>query len=611
MSLSAPPAASAPPRARGVRSWAALAPLWSSDVYATLLSAQLVAILGRWMQLLGAQWFFIDEDPSMVALVSTALFLPNVIFAPLAGAVADMTDRRRMVVLTQAGLFVTALVIAALSLLDLTTSWLMLALMFVMGTGIAVNMPPWQSVQSDVVPREHLVQAATLTAVGANVGRAVGPALGGAMVALTGVGGVFAVAAATYGVAFTLTSRVREVPQSQRLRERLGEALRAGSRYTRHSATTRRILLWTFVFVSINSALWALLPTIADRQLDLNAAGYGLLLGAVGAGALVGALLMPAAKQRWSADRVFTLSILAIGASTVGVTLMGSPWLAGLLLLPVGAAYIAVIALLNATLQLMLPSWVRARGLAIYSVVFHAAIGGGSAAWGFLADGIGADTTVAVSGASLLAFVPVSRWLVFPATRIVEDAPLTGWIEPQLALDVSAREGAVTVMAVYRVPEEHRAEFARTMIAIGEGRRRIGAFRHEILQEGSSPETFVELFVVPSWSDYVRQQAERRTVEDRALEQRARHLASQDVVERHWFPSQGGTMSDEVRVTVDHNTCVGSATCTSIAPAVFHLNADRQAEVAGDGTAPAELTREAADGCPVGAITVHPEGVGA
>jgi MFS family permease len=533
------PAAGFPERRGGVRRWAALAPLWSSDIYATLLAAQLIAILARWMQLLGGQWFFIDEKPSMVALVSTALALPTVLFAPIAGAFADMIDRRRMLIVTQGCLFGTASLIAALSVAGLVSSWMMLFLMFLMGTGLAVNMPPWQSLQSEVVPKEHLVQAATLTAVGANIGRAVGPAIGGVVVGLSGVGGVFATAAVTYGLAFTFTARMGTAPTHDRQRERLGEALKAGNRYVRFSGTTRRILLWTCIFIPINSGLWALLPALANGRLGLNAAGYGLLLGAVGAGALIGALVMPSVKKRLTSASLFTLSMLTVGLATVGVTAVRNPWVVGLLLLPVGAAYIAMIALFNATLQLLLPRWVRARGLAIYTVVFHGAMSIGSAVWGFVANGVGTGWAVAISGLSLLVFVPLSWWLRFPATSAVpDDQPVTGWTEPELVLDVYSREGPVTVTVVYRVSEENRREFVRTMAALGDARRRSGATRHEVLQEGSEPDTFIEMYVVSSWSDHVRQQAERLTEADRALERRANELAERSGAGRHWFGCQ-------------------------------------------------------------------------
>lgn len=425
-----PPAAKALAGPRLLRRVAALAPLWSSDIYRTLLAAQLVATIGRWTQLLAAQWLMVDKAPALVALVTTATSLPVMVFALIGGAWADVFDRRRILVLTQGGLTATAAALAVLALSGRAEPWLVLLLMFLMGTGMSLNTPAWQSVASEVVPRDDMVQAATLTAVSANIGRAVGPALGGAAVILTGVGGAFALAAASYGLAVVLTARAGPVRRSDRTRERLTAALWAAARYARSSTTTRRVLLWTGIFVPTNAGLWALLPSVAKGQLHLDAAGYGLLLGMVGAGALVGAVAMPLAKRWWSTNRLFAIAIVTIGVTTIVVTALPSPLLVGALLIPLGAAYIAVIALLNATLQLMLPAWVRARGLAIFLVTFFATMAAGSAAWGLVANRLGASVAVAISGASLLLFAPLLRWAPFPQTRIAEDAELAADVAP-------------------------------------------------------------------------------------------------------------------------------------------------------------------------------------
>jgi MFS family permease len=391
-----------------------------------LLVAQMLSTLGRWMQLLGAQWLMVDRAPALVALVTTATSLPVMVFALLGGAWADTFDRRRMMVLTQGGLTVTAAVLAVAALEGRTAAWLVLLLMFLMGTGQALNIPPWQSVAAEVVPPKEMVQAATLTVVSSNIARAVGPALGGAAVILTGIGGVFVLSAACFGLALLFTARSGAVRRPERSGERLFEALWAAARYVGRSTTTQRILLWTCIFVPTNAGLWALLPSVAKNRLGLDAAGYGLLLAMVGAGALVGAVAMPVVKRWWSANLLFAISIGTIGVTTIAATVLPNAWLAGALLLPLGAAYIAVIALLNATLQLLLPPWVRARGLAVFLVAFFATMAAGSAAWGLVANQVGASVAVAISGASLLAFVPLLRWLRFPEPRIAGDAELAG-----------------------------------------------------------------------------------------------------------------------------------------------------------------------------------------
>ncbi len=527
---------------------AALAPITSSGAFRVLLTAQLVGILGRWMQSLTAQWALVHDSPAMVALVPTMMSLPVVLFALLMGAFADLFDRRRMLLVTQAGLGVTAAAMAAFSVAGLATPWLTLGLMFLMGTWTAANMPPFQSAISEVVPKEHVVQAATLTAVGANIGRAIGPAIAGGVVVATGLGGGFGIGALAYFAAFAYTTRVGSLGVPIRPTEKLGEAIRAGNRYVRHSQMTTRVLFWSVVYVALNAALWGLLPSLAERRLGLGASGYGLLMGAVGLGALLGALAMPFATKRWSNTQLFGMGSAMTAVATIAITLVPNAALAGITLIPFGVGYIIVIALTNGTLQLALPRWVRARGLAWYLVSFHIAMAGGSAAWGFAASTFGVSETVVVSGIVLLATAPLLAVIRLPDTASIENSEGAAWPEPQLALDVAARDGAVTVTTVFRVAKEHHAEFVTTMERVGRARRRTGACRHELLQEASSPDTFIERYVTPSWQGYVRQQAECLTPSDREQVRRARGLAYEVGESRHWVtppPSVEAPAGDE------------------------------------------------------------------
>lgn len=432
---------------RGLRRVPALSPLWASDVYLVLFVSQLIGIFGRWMHLVSAQWFLVDESAAMVALVPTAMSIPLVLFTIVAGAWADMSDRRRMLVLTQAGLAITACALALLLFTSLATPWVVLALVFAMGTWTALNIPPFQSLQAESVPKEQLVQAATLIAVGANIGRAVGPALAGAAIVAAGVGGGFALAAVAYALSWFFAMRVRGLRGRIESTERLGEAMRIGSRFVRRSKSVKQLLFWTVVFVSANAAIWALLPKIAATRLGLGASGYGLLLAAVGVGAVLGALAMPAMRQRWSSTQMFAGGLVVIGSATIGAAAVPSAWMAGPLLVPLGGAYISVIAQTNGTLNLVLPDWVRARGLAFFVVTFHVALGAASALWGLVATAIGPSLAVGVSGGMLLASVPLLRTIGVPAATVADDTEFAAWSEPELALDVSEGDGpsAVTV----------------------------------------------------------------------------------------------------------------------------------------------------------------------
>lgn len=524
---------------RGLRRFAALSPLWASHTYRILFASQLIGLFGRWMQLVSAQWFLVDYSAAMVALVPTAMSIPLVLFSPAAGAWADMGDRRRMLILTQGGLGVTAAVLAVLSFTSLAGPWVVLGLVFVMGAWTALNIPPFQSAQAESVPRDQLVQASVLIAVGANIGRAVGPALAGAAIVVAGVGGGFTFAAIAYVISFAFAFGVTGLRKREKSTEGLGEAIRAGNRFVRHSRSVKAILLWTGLFVSANAAIWALLPKIAATRLDLGASGYGLLLGAVGVGAVIGAFLMPAARQRWSSTRMFATGIVLIGITTIGTSIAPSAWIAGLLLIPLGGAYISVISQINGTLNLVLPDWVRARGLALFVVVFHISLGAASAAWGLVANDIGASLAVGISGAALLACVPLLHRVRIPEATAVTDPDLApSWTEPELSLSADEGDGPVTVTRVYSVRPERQEEFQVAMKELARARRRTGAYRHQLLQDGSAPETFVESYIVPSWAEYVRQEEERISARDRELEEGVCTIADEVGEPRHWFTSE-------------------------------------------------------------------------
>lgn len=263
----------------------------AAPLYRRLWLAQVVANLGTWMQTIGAQWLILTATGSalMVGLVQTASTLPVVLLAAPAGVLADILDRRRLLVRVQLGMVVTASALTALTFLGLATPAVILGFTFLLGCGAAVIWPAWQSIQPELVPREQIPQAASLAAVNMNVARAVGPALGGILVAAAGAGWVFALNAAAFlVVALAVASWNREARPDPVGRERMIAGLRSGARYVRHTRIMRRVLVQSLLFVPIGTAVWALLPFVASSQLDTGAGGYGLLLGALGLGAVGG-----------------------------------------------------------------------------------------------------------------------------------------------------------------------------------------------------------------------------------------------------------------------------------------------------------------------------------
>ena len=222
-------------------------------------------------------------SPVMVALMQTAASLPMVLLTLPAGALADMLDRRRMLLFTQGWMLVSATVLSVLTVLDATTPWLLLILTFALGTGAAMNAPAWQATTPEAVPRADLPAAVALTGMGLNVARAVGPAVGGAIVIATGAWAVFLLNAISFlGVMVVLSRWRRTTQQKQSPSKPVLSTIGEGIRYASQAPALRAVLVRTAVFVPFASALWALLPLLAHQEVKLNCYGYGTLFGCLG-----------------------------------------------------------------------------------------------------------------------------------------------------------------------------------------------------------------------------------------------------------------------------------------------------------------------------------------
>lgn len=272
---------SARPRAATVSTWAPL----RSPVFRALWIAQFVSNLGTWMQMVGAQWMLVGDPRAavLVPLVQTAATLPVMLLALPSGVLADLIDRRRLLIATQGAMAATVGALATLTGAGLTTPTVLLLLLFIIGCGQALTAPAWQAIQPDLVPAEQIPAAAALGSMSMNGARAIGPAIAGVLVSLAGPTLVFALNAVSFaGIVLVLVMWRRPTVEQSYPSERALAALSAGGRFIRSAPIVRRILLRTALFIAPGSALWGLLPVIADRQLGLSSAGYGLLLGALG-----------------------------------------------------------------------------------------------------------------------------------------------------------------------------------------------------------------------------------------------------------------------------------------------------------------------------------------
>ena len=331
-------------------------------------------------------------DPLMVSLVQVASGLPMFLLALPAGALADIVDKRRLLILSEITITIVSAIFAALVWLGRITPASLLIFTFLLGAGAAMVAPSWQSVVPQLIPRkEELPAAVALNSVGVNISRAIGPALGGLLTAGVGVSAPFWINAlsnlGTIGGLLWWRSPKRA---SGRLpTERLANAIRTGGRYARHNPALRATLLRTIGFFLFASAYWALLPLVARTQIGAGPTLYGVLLGAIGAGAIVGALTLPKLTAKLGRNRLVAAATIGTAIALCLFAAAQEPWSALAACLLAGVCWIAAVSSLNVSAQFSLPEWVRGRGLAIYVTVFSGAMTLGSALWGQLASMLG------------------------------------------------------------------------------------------------------------------------------------------------------------------------------------------------------------------------------
>ena len=496
--------------------------------YRSLWLALLASNIGTWMQTVGAQWLLVEQSgtDTLVAVVQTASTLPIVLLALPSGALADTFDRRRLLMAVQLFLLGAGALLTVLTFLGRMPPTLLLTLTFVLGAGQAMTAPAWQAVIPELVPRPQLASASALGAVSMNLARAVGPAVAGVLIARTGVSVVFALNTVSFAIfAFVLWRWRRAETGTGDAPERFTAAVRSGGRYVRHSPVVRRILLRAGLFLVPGSALWALLPLVASRRLGLGSSGYGLLLAAVGVGAVAGALLLPQLRARWSLNRLLLIAGMGFAAVLAVLALSRSEAVILVALLPAGVAWVMVLSSVNAAMQLFLPNWVRGRGLAVYQMVFAGAQAAGALVWGALSDLWGLVPAYLSAAALMLAGVVTLRWWPLLDTTGLNRDPAVFWPEPHLELEPDDHDGPVLVTASYPVSPEREAAFVEAMEAVRRTRLRTGAVRWGLFRDGERPDRFVEAYLVPSWDEHMRQHEGRLTGADRAVEERAQALA--------------------------------------------------------------------------------------
>jgi predicted MFS family arabinose efflux permease len=495
-----------PPPKQDVATVGAFAPL-RHRLFVMLWIATVVGNVGTFMRDVASTWLVTEmsSSPAAVALVQAAGSLPIFLLAIPAGALSDILDRRRFLIAVQAALALVSVALLVVVIVGQASVASLVALTFLGGAGAALAMPTWQAITPELVPKPEIRSAVALNSLGFNISRALGPALGGAAVAAVGAPATYALDVVTYLLVIAaLWSWRRDVAADGGLRERFGGALRAGLRYARASSDMRRLLGRAVVFFAFASAVWALLPVIARHQIGGGPGLYGAMLGAVGAGAIAGALLLPAARNRLSQDRLVLGASLVTALATALLAMATTPAVGLAITFMLGVAWIAILTTLNATMQGILPNWTRGRGLAVYLTAFNGAMAAGSLLWGLLAQAAGSATALGVAGAGLTVAALLAHRSELP--RGDRDlTPSMHWPEPAMSEPVANDRGPVLVTVTYRVAPVDRGAFMTALGPLAEERRRDGAFSWGIAEDAADPEQLVEWFFIESWAEHLRQ----------------------------------------------------------------------------------------------------------
>jgi MFS family permease len=511
------------------RALAALGPL-ARPVFRAIWLAALASNIGTLMQGVAAALLMtsLTTSPVPVALLTTMANLPLLLVGLHAGALADLIDRRWLVLVTQVWMLAVAALLGLLTAIGWATPTLLLMLTFLIGLGGALSAPAWQAIMPELVPRRELATAVALNSAGFNLARAVGPAIGGLLVAAAGPASVFLLNAASFLGIIAVIYWWKPPPREQpAMPENVNSAIAAGLRFTRFAPALRAVLVRTFVFIFPASALWALLPVVATNQLGLGALGYGVLLGSIGFGAVGGAALLPRLRARLSVDRLVALLTVAFAGGLCALALLQNLVALNAVLLIVGMGWLTINSFLNVSAQTNAPAWVQARAVGVYLLVSQGGLAGGSAVWGLVADYAG-ERAALVAAAIVLTGGLLTMWR-WPL-RSGEDLdlrPSQHWPEPELAHEPAADDGPVLITVEYRVTKEQQPAFCAAMEGVQLIRRRDGATRWRLFRDAADTERMLETFVVPSWAEHLRQHA-RVTVADRDVEESAQAFQKAD-----------------------------------------------------------------------------------
>ncbi len=507
--------------------------------------ASTVSNIGTWMQDTAGTWLMtqLTVSPLLIALMQTAASLPVLGLGLLAGATADLFDRRRLLIFWQSWMLGSVAVLAVLTFLGHISPWSLLAFTFLLNIGSAMNNPAWQAIIPELVPRPLIPDSVSLNAGSNNLARALGPALGGLMVAAfkradTGTAYVFLLNSLSFAAVIWVLVNWKRIPlfKSALPSERMAASIRSGLRYVRYAPNLQASLLRAFTFTFFFSAIWSLLAVVARNDLHQGALGYGILNGSLGLGAVVAAFTLPRVRRRFSTDRIIAAATFYSGFTLVVLARIHRPSIIIGTLIGAGFCWTSTMASLNTSVQISVPAWVQARALGTYLMTFQGGLAMGSVLWGSIAERWGTPVSLLCAAGGFAGTFPLVRQFRIlqggaPDTtphKFKRAAPeLTPFPEGDPEESDPAQAGPVRISIRYRIPVENYAEFTHAIHQLRGVRLRGGALRWGIYRDAENPELLNETFIMESWLDFLRSR-ERMTAADDRIRKRAWELHQDD-----------------------------------------------------------------------------------
>jgi len=515
--------------------------------------ASTVSSVGTWMQDTAGTWLMttLTASPLLIALMQTAASLPVLGLGLLAGATADLFERRRLLIFWQSWMLGSVAVLAVLTFLGHISPWTLLAFTFLLNIGSAMNNPAWQAIVPELVPRELIPDAVSLNSASNNLARAVGPALGGLMVAAfkrvdTGTAYVFLLNSISFAGVIWVLVNWKRIPlfKSTLPSERMAASIRTGLRYVRYAPNLQASLLRAFTFTFFFSAVWSLLAVVAHNDMRhgalRGALGYGILNGSLGLGAVTAAFTLARVRQYLSTDRIIASATFYSVFTLVVLAKVHRPGIIIPVLMAAGYCWTSAMASLNTSVQVSVPAWVQARALGTYLMTFQGGLALGSVLWGLIAQSKGTPFALLCAAGGFAGTFPLVRRFRILRGGVPDLTPhqfkraapeLTPFPEGDAAGDDPSGAGPVRISIEYRVPVESYGEFTRLVHKLRDVRLRGGALRWGIYRDATDPERLNETFIMESWMDYLRSR-ERVTEADENIRQKVWALHRDDAPPR-------------------------------------------------------------------------------